>query len=75
MVAISVSDTGPGLSGALLTRVFDAFFTTKRHGLGMGLSISRSIAEAHHGRLRADPNLPHGTTFTLSLPVFGGKDS
>lgn len=75
MVAISVSDTGPGLNSALLTRVFDAFFTTKRTGLGMGLSISRSIAEAHHGRLRADPNRPRGATFTLSLPVFGGKDS
>lgn len=74
-VAISVSDTGPGLSGPLLTRVFDAFFTTKRTGLGMGLSISRSIAEAHHGRLRAEPHLPHGTTFTLTLPIFGGKDS
>jgi PAS domain S-box-containing protein len=74
-VAISVSDTGPGLDPALLARVFDTFFTTKRNGLGMGLSISRSIAEAHHGRLWAEANHPRGTTFTLALPIFGGDDS
>ncbi|MEO2168580.1 MAG: ATP-binding protein [bacterium] len=74
-VAISVADTGPGLSPALLTRVFDAFFTTKRNGLGMGLSISRTIAEAHRGRLWAEPNHPRGAIFTLALPIFGGDES
>ncbi|MFP6664686.1 MAG: ATP-binding protein [Deltaproteobacteria bacterium] len=74
-VAISVADTGPGLSPALLTRVFDAFFTTKRNGIGMGLSISRTIAEAHHGRLWADANHPRGAIFTLALPIFGGDKS
>lgn len=74
-VAISVEDSGPGLTPALMTRVFDAFFTTKRNGLGMGLSISRSIAEAHHGRLWAEANEPRGSVFTLSLPIFGGNNS
>ena len=74
-VAISVADTGPGLSPALLNRVFDAFFTTKRSGLGMGLSISRSIAESHHGRLWAEENHPQGTVFTLALPIFGGNEN
>ena len=74
-VAISVADTGPGLSPTLQHRVFDAFFTTKRSGLGMGLSISRSIAEAHHGRLWAEENHPHGTVFTLALPIFGGNEN
>ena len=74
-VAISVADTGPGLGPALLNRVFDAFFTTKRSGLGMGLSISRSIAESHHGRLWAEENRPQGTVFTLALPIFGGNEN
>ena len=74
-VAISVADTGPGLSPTLLNRVFDAFFTTKRSGLGMGLSISRSIAESHHGRLWAEENHPRGTVFTLALPIFGGNEN
>ncbi|MDG1958351.1 MAG: ATP-binding protein [Candidatus Binatia bacterium] len=74
-VAISVADNGPGLSPALLHRVFDAFFTTKRSGLGMGLSISRSIAESHHGRLWAEENAPQGTVFTLALPIFGGNEN
>jgi PAS domain S-box-containing protein len=74
-VAISVADNGPGLGPALLHRVFDAFFTTKRSGLGMGLSISRSIAESHHGRLWAEENQPQGTVFTLALPIFGGNEN
>jgi C4-dicarboxylate-specific signal transduction histidine kinase len=68
---ISVSDTGVGLPSEQANQIFDAFFTTKTHGLGMGLRISRSIVEAHGGRLWAADNTPHGASFhfTLSAPV------
>jgi signal transduction histidine kinase len=49
--------------------VFEAFYTTKASGLGMGLSISRSIVEAHGGRISARPNSPHGAIFQFSLPL------
>ena len=65
---ISVSDTGPGIAPGLSERVFDAFFTTKKEGMGMGLSISRSIAEAHGGKLRAVGGGEPGATFHLALP-------
>jgi len=68
-VLVSVQDTGPGLGQAGTARVFEAFFTTKPDGLGMGLSVCRSIAEAHGGRLWAEPNEPHGAIFCLTLPV------
>jgi predicted ATPase/signal transduction histidine kinase len=68
-VVVSVSDTGSGLPDRGADRIFDAFFTTKLHGTGMGLSISRSIVEAHGGRLWAAPNPPRGTIFEFSLPV------
>jgi C4-dicarboxylate-specific signal transduction histidine kinase len=68
-VLVAVSDTGPGLSQASSERVFEAFYTTKPTGLGMGLSICRSIVEAHGGRLWATPNEPHGTVFCVTLPV------
>jgi PAS domain S-box-containing protein len=68
-VLIAVSDTGPGLPQANAERVFEAFYTTKASGLGMGLSICRSIVEAHGGRLWATPNEPHGTVFSLTLPI------
>ena len=61
-------DTGVGLPAGGATRIFDAFYTTKRGGLGMGLSISRSIIEAHGGQLWASANRDRGTTFTFSLP-------
>ena len=67
-VQVSVRDTGIGLPAGGATRIFDAFYTTKRGGLGMGLSISRSIIEAHGGRLWATANRDRGTTFTFSLP-------
>ena len=66
---ISVSDTGVGLPPQQADRIFDAFFTTKSHGTGMGLRISRSIVESHGGRLWADGNSPRGASFHLTLPT------
>ncbi len=68
-VRVEVSDTGVGLSGELGEKVFDSFFTTKESGLGVGLSLSRSIIEAHGGNLRAQTNESGGATFCFSLPV------
>ena len=68
-VLVTVSDSGPGLPQANLDRLFEAFFTTKASGLGMGLSICRSIVEAHGGRLWAAPNEPSGAVFCMMLPV------
>lgn len=65
---ISVSDLGPGLPGSVVARIFEPFFTTKAAGLGMGLVISRSIAETHGGRLWMTPNAGPGVTFHLALP-------
>jgi signal transduction histidine kinase len=66
---VSVSDTGVGLPPQQAAQIFDAFFTTKVHGTGMGLSISRSIVEAHNGRLCALDNSPRGASFHLFLPA------
>jgi signal transduction histidine kinase len=52
-----------------MNHIFDAFYTTKPKGMGMGLAISRSIIEAHGGRLWATPNVPHGTVFQFALPA------
>jgi PAS domain S-box-containing protein len=68
-VAVSVSDLGAGLSMADNERIFEAFFTTKPKGMGMGLAISRSIIEAHGGRMSAFPNRSHGATFRFELPM------
>jgi len=67
-VMVSVSDTGVGLPPQLADRIFDAFFTTKLHGTGLGLRISRSIAESHGGRLWASDKAPRGASFHLTLP-------
>ena len=67
---VAVSDTGVGLDAELQERVFEAFFTTKPDGMGIGLSISRSIVEAHGGHLWARANPDCGTTFRFSLPLF-----
>ena len=61
-------DTGGGVPPLAMERLFDPFFTTKREGLGMGLSISRSIIEAHAGRLHAPTNSARGATFRFTLP-------
>lgn len=68
-VAVHISDTGKGLPPRADSQLFEAFFTTKSHGLGMGLAISRSIIEAHGGTIAAAPNAPRGTTFTFTLPL------
>jgi PAS domain S-box-containing protein len=70
-VLISVSDTGVGLPPQHAENIFDAFFTTKSHGTGMGLRISRSIVEAHGGRLWAADNPPRGARFCFTLPTNG----
>jgi PAS domain S-box-containing protein len=66
---ISVSDTGVGLPPQQANQIFDAFFTTKPHGIGMGLRISRSIVESHGGRLWAADNSPRGASFYFTLPA------
>jgi PAS domain S-box-containing protein len=67
-VFVAVSDSGTGF-GLELDRVFNPFFTTKAEGMGMGLSISRSLVESHGGRLWATPNSPHGAVFSFTLPA------
>ena len=68
-VSVEVRDTGTGLDPEQAPHLFEPFYTTKTEGLGIGLSISRSIVEAHGGRLSAAANAPHGTVFLFSLPV------
>ncbi|HEY9508110.1 MAG TPA: ATP-binding protein [Gemmatimonadales bacterium] len=70
-VEVTVQDAGPGISTETLDRMFDPFYSTKPDGLGMGLSICRSIAEAHGGRLEATNNPAGGATFVFLLPVAG----
>ena len=68
---VSVSDTGVGLPEQQADQIFNAFFTTKHRGIGMGLSISRSIVEMHGGRLWAEKNTGCGAIFLFSLPAAG----
>ncbi len=68
-VRVSVTDCGVGISAESADRLFNAFYTTKSGGMGMGLSICRSIVEAHGGQLWATANIPHGATFQFTLPV------
>jgi PAS domain S-box-containing protein len=74
-VVVEVRDSGIGLDPDHAERVFEAFYTTKTEGIGIGLSISRSIVEAHGGRLWAAPNQPHGAVFRFSLPVVKDRQS
>ena len=66
---VAVRDSGPGIDPSHLERVFDAFHTTKSSGMGMGLSICRSIVDAHGGRLWAEANEPRGAIFQFTLPA------
>jgi PAS domain S-box-containing protein len=74
-VLVSVQDSGPGLDVDGLDRLFDAFYTTKPSGMGMGLSICRSIIEAHGGRIWASRNVGPGATFQFTLPVVSAPDA
>src|SRR5882724_5831747 len=68
---VSVRDSGTGLDGTVLDRLFEAFYTTKAHGMGIGLAVSRTIIQAHGGRLWAAPNVPQGAIFQFTLPADG----
>ncbi len=74
-VLVSVRDSGTGISPHDEKKIFDPFFTTKAQGMGMGLSISNSIIEAHGGRLWASSNADFGSTFQFTLPVERGEST
>lgn len=68
LVRFSVQDSGVGFAPEMSQRLFQSFFTTKQEGMGIGLSVSRSIVEAHHGQLWATGNDGPGSTFAFSIP-------
>lgn len=70
-VVVEVADTGPGISDEIAARLFQPFVTSKASGMGIGLSISKRIVEAHRGEISAQRNENGGTTFRFSLPVAG----
>jgi signal transduction histidine kinase len=74
-VLVAVRDSGPGLDPGNLDGLFQAFYTTKPHGMGLGLAISRSIVEAHGGRLWATANDDRGAVFQFTLPAGDGTAS
>jgi signal transduction histidine kinase len=69
-VLVAVKDTGTGIDPATADRIFESLFTTKPNGMGMGLSICRSMIDAHGGRFWASPNTPHGAIFQFTLPAY-----
>jgi signal transduction histidine kinase len=74
-VSVEVRDSGPGFAPETLDHVFAGFYTPKPDGLGIGLSICRSIIEAHNGRLWASANLPRGASFQFALPAIANTAS
>jgi signal transduction histidine kinase len=68
-VTVTVCDTGPGIAPEHREQVFESFYTTKDGGVGIGLSICRSIIDAHGGKLWADTHLPHGGLLRFTLPT------
>jgi signal transduction histidine kinase len=68
-IVVDVADSGAGIDPQVIGKIFEPFYTTKLQGTGMGLAISRSIIEAHGGRLWAEPNTPRGATFQCTLPA------
>jgi signal transduction histidine kinase len=74
-VAVSIADNGVGLQSDVIDRVFDHLVTTKVDGMGLGLAISKSIIEAHGGRITAAPNAPHGAVFRFLLPSRSSVDA
>jgi signal transduction histidine kinase len=70
-VRVAVKDTGAGIDPGIADRIFESLFTTKPNGMGMGLSICRSIIEAHGGRFWTSPNTPHGAIFQFTIPGDG----
>jgi C4-dicarboxylate-specific signal transduction histidine kinase len=71
-VRLSVQDAGAGFGPAGMDRIFEPFYTTKSKGMGIGLAVSRTIVERHHGRLWADPNEGPGVTFSFAVPIISG---
>jgi two-component system sensor kinase FixL len=67
-LALAIKDTGPGIPAEVSSRIFQSFFSTKKHGVGIGLSIARSIIEAHGGRIWCENNASGGATFHIILP-------
>jgi len=74
MVAVSVADTGSGIASELMSQLFQPFVTNKRHGMGVGLSICRTIVEAHGGQITVEPNLGGGTIFRFTVRTASGED-
>jgi signal transduction histidine kinase len=68
-VKVTVSDRGPGIPCDTLPKLFEPFFTTKKEGMGMGLSIARTIVETHHGRIWAENNGNSGASFYFTVPI------
>ncbi len=73
MVEVRVCDNGPGVAGESPERLFEPFFTTKPNGMGMGLAVSKTIVEAHHGRIWAENRPEGGACFCFAIPVARGE--
>jgi two-component system sensor kinase FixL len=74
MAIVNVADTGPGIDAEMAAQLFQPFVTTKPQGMGVGLSISRTIVEAHGGRIWTEPNPGGGTIFRFTLPRVSDED-